>query len=48
MIIKDRITRQPADGRSGKVVVADEFDRTREFYWDVFPGVDFNALGAEQ
>ena len=31
-------------GRDGKVIVKDEFDREREFYWTVFPDYDFTKV----
>lgn len=39
-----RVSRRPSPGLDGKVVVKDEFDRQREFYWTVFPDVDFTTI----
>lgn len=36
-----RVTRQADESHSGKVEVKDEFGRSREFFWTVFPTTNF-------
>lgn len=41
-----KIIRKPDPGHDGKVWVKDFNGFDAEFYWAVFPDVDFNKMGA--